>query len=88
MKLVEFVDSGAPEYVVTTIGEVKRISAGQVMITYVRRHEAETEASLHVIYDRDEYIRMGKLFVEMFSMLMLEMEQPWRDAAIALMHLN
>jgi hypothetical protein len=86
VKLVgNYVDYGAPEFVATTIGEVKRISDDLVRVTYIRRHAEENVAVAHTVYGYRDFVKLTRMLDERCEPLLREMEQWGKEAAA---HLN
>jgi len=58
MEFVEdVIDNGAPEYAVTGIAAIERISPGQVRVTKYVRRRGENVVTHHEVWDRSLCIR-------------------------------
>jgi hypothetical protein len=63
--LMDFVESvldlGATEINVTSVASIERISDGQVRVTYFIRRKGENTVAVHLIWDREEWLRFLRL---------------------------
>ena len=77
MKFVDnVIDLGAPEYNITGVAKVERISRGQVRITYYTQREDGNIVPLHVIWDYETYLASQNLYEQAY----IELRHEWRDA--------
>ncbi len=60
MKFVDTVDYGAPEFVVSGVGAVERISDGMVQVTLYRRRSDEKPVACSLVWDRQEWQKFVK----------------------------
>jgi hypothetical protein len=64
--MVDFVegciDEGAPEILVNGLARIQRISPNLLRVTYFRKRDGEVLATVHVIWDRQEWLAMCKLW--------------------------
>ena len=75
MKFIEnWIDDGAPTYVVTGPAQVERISCGQIEVTYFVRREEGNIVPLRIVWDYEEYMAAFLLYEKAY----VELRQEWR----------
>lgn len=55
-------DLGVDEINVTGIASIERISDGQVRVTYFVRRKGEATVAAHLIWDRQEWLKMWRVW--------------------------
>lgn len=58
------IDLGAKEINVTGIASIERISDGQVRVTYFVRRKGEEIVAIHLIWDRNEWLKAWRMWDE------------------------
>lgn len=56
------VDCGAQEINVNGVSSVERISDGQVRVSYFIRRKGELSVAIHLIWDRQEWLSMWRVW--------------------------
>jgi hypothetical protein len=64
MEFVEVTDFGAKEINVSGVASVKRITQGQVRITYFVSRNEEAVAAVHLVWDYHEWLNVWRVWEE------------------------
>jgi hypothetical protein len=78
MKFIDSIDEGAPEYSVSGVARVKRISPNMVRVTYFRHRKGENIETIHAVWDITEWRRNCEMIHRACEGILVE-RPPGRD---------